>query len=153
MENVAEQAEQADFPRAWLWESDGNIESAKFVKFDKGMTKLYGAKPIVVLEVDGEERSVWLTTTVLFETFKRELESRESHALDPGETISIRWAGKKQPNGGGPAYHVHRVTFHDSPGQSPEAMFNLGTPTQRLGESDAEPVAVLSDDHDDDIPY
>ena len=31
---------------------------AKFVKFDQGQTKMYGPKPICVVEVDGEERSV-----------------------------------------------------------------------------------------------
>ena len=92
-----------------------------------GPTRLYGRKPIAVLEVDGEERSIWITTTVLFESFKAELESRERHALDPGEEITIRYAGKKQPDGGGPAYHVHRVSFGNSPGDSPEEMFDLGT--------------------------
>ena len=146
MENVAE---QADYPAAWMWEADGDIERGSFVKFDKGMTKLYGAKPIAVIAVDNEQRSVWLTTTVLFESFKRELESRENHTLEPGERISIHYGGKKQPDGGGPAYHVHKVTFHDSPGQSTEEMFGLGTPTPRLGESgSAEP-----DEQPDGIPF
>jgi hypothetical protein len=151
-----EDSATTDFPQAWLWETDGDIERGKFVRFTTGPTKLYGRKPIAVLDVAGEERSIWITTHLLFAAFKEELERRENNTLEPGEEITIRWSGKKQPDGGGPSYHVHRTTFHASPGDRPENMFGLGTPTLNLGESDTgEPVEALSSGRpdDDDIPY
>jgi hypothetical protein len=148
--------DSTDFPRAWLWDADGDIVKARFVKFDVGPTKLYGKKPIAVLDVDGEQRSVWLTTTVLFAAFKEELETRDSQTLNEGELITIRWLGKAESKAGGPAYHRHKVVFHDSPGGSPESLFGLGTPTLNLGEFDTgEPVETSSSGRpdDSDIPY
>ncbi len=144
----------SEFPQAWLWDADGDIIEASFVRFDVGPTKLYGKKPIVVVNVGDEERAVWLTTTVLFESFKEELEQRENHTLEPGEKLTIRWLGKAEPKTGGPAYHRHKVVFHNSPGSSAEALFGFGTQTKRLGESeeDAEPAAI-PDAVDDGIPY
>jgi hypothetical protein len=156
---MSESTESTDFPASWRWESDGDIERGRFVRFTSGPTKLYGRKPIAVLEVDGEERSIWITTHLLFQAFKEELERRENNTLEPGEEITIRWSGKKDPEGGGPSYHVHRITFHSSPGDSPESTFGLGTPTLNLGESDTgEPVSAPNmggpaTDEDDGIPF
>jgi len=106
------------------------------VRLTSGPTKLYGRQPIVVLEVDGEERSVWLNRFVLRQAFKEEFERRGKVELTPGEEISISWQGKATPKGGGTPYHRYEVTFHQGAGEQLEDMFGLGEPTPRLGESD-----------------
>ena len=145
----------SDFPQYWDFEADGDITRGKAVRMTKGATKLYGSKPIAVLEVDGEERSVWLSRFVLREAFKEEFEARGKVELVPGEEISIKWLGKKQPKGGGPAYHNFEVLFHQGAGENLEGLFGLGESTERMGESDTgEPVSTSSvSDGDDKIPF
>jgi len=60
----------SDFPQFWDFANDGDIIRGKALRMTKGPTKLYGSKPIAVLEIDGEERSVWLSRFVLREAFK-----------------------------------------------------------------------------------
>jgi hypothetical protein len=82
--------ESAEFPESWIWEDDGPLVSGRFVRFDRGRTKDYGDKVIVVLDVDGEQRSVWLMTTVLHGKLHDELEQRPGHRLESGERITIK---------------------------------------------------------------
>ena len=122
----------------------------------KGSTKLYGQKPIAVLEIDGEERAVWLSRFVLREAFREEFGSRGKVELVPGEEISIKWLGLKQPKGGGPAYHNYEVVFHQGAGENLDDMFGLGQQATRLGESEsAEPVSAgdPSETEADGIPF
>ena len=123
------------FPQAWIWEDDGNIDHGKFVRLTTGPTKLYGTQPIAVLEVGDEERSVWLNRFVLRQQFKEEFERRGKVELEPGEEISITWLGKVTPKGGGPPYHRFETVFHEGAGEQLEDMFELGRPSERLGES------------------
>ena len=75
-------AESAEYPKSWLWAEDGNLVSGRFLRFDEGTTREYGSKVIAVLDVGGEERGVWLTTNVLFNRFKDELERRSSKRIE-----------------------------------------------------------------------
>ena len=83
-------AEQPSYPKSWDWEVDGPTAAGTFVRFDSGPTKGYGRKPICVLGVDGEERSVWILETALFGRIRDELAQRR------GRT-SGRRAGRDSP--------------------------------------------------------
>jgi hypothetical protein len=54
-----------DYPKTWLWGEHGDVCSGTFVRFDKAATREYGKKLILILEVDGRERSIWLLQTAI----------------------------------------------------------------------------------------
>ena len=115
----------AEYPESWIWDQDGETISGTFVEFTRGQTRAYGPKPIVVLEVEGHRRSVWLNTAVLFGRFKEELQERPEHRLVEGEQITIKRLNKvESPDAIGP-YWKFRVIFHSSPEPSVDEMFGL----------------------------
>jgi hypothetical protein len=115
--------ELGEFPEAWRWNEHGAVVSGTFVKFDRGQTKDYGPKVIVVLDVDGEQRSIWLTATVLFGKFKDELGNRPEHCLEPGERITIKRLDKVETKDAVAPYWKFNVIFHDSPELTTEDLF------------------------------
>jgi hypothetical protein len=112
-----------EFPESWIWDQNGEMVSGAFVEFTRGQTRDFGPKPIVVLEVDGQRRSIWLNTAVLFRRFKDELQQRPEHRLVEGEQITIRRLNKvESPDAIGP-YWKFRVVFQSSPEPSVDEMF------------------------------
>jgi hypothetical protein len=139
--------EKPSYPAFWDFDQDGPLLAAPFVRFSQGQTKLYGPKPVCVVEVDGEERSLWLTQTVLFQNFRRELQGRPDHTLVVGERIS---AEKHEPKMGenGREYIDFTVVFHDSPAVTTDTLFGLETgPTAK--QEEPQPAS----DVDDDVPF
>ena len=136
--------DDTDYPRSWIWDDDGDLCAGTFVRFDKGRTRDYGSKPIVVLNVEDEERSIWLLQTVLYEEFRRELEDRPTHDLIPGERVVIRRLEEKTGEAGR-RYRPFRVLFPDRPATSTADLFELGPkPPPSPTETDLDP---------DDIPF
>jgi hypothetical protein len=128
---ATEQASEAydetlEFPESWIWDQDGETVSGTFAGFTRGQTRDFGPKPIVVLDgVDGEPRSIWLTTAVLYGRFRDELQQRPDHRLNEGERITIRRLEKvESPDAMGP-YWKFRVVFHDAPELSVDELFDL----------------------------
>jgi hypothetical protein len=39
------------YPKPWTWQADGPTIEGSYVRLDKGMTKEYGPKPVLVLRV------------------------------------------------------------------------------------------------------
>jgi transcriptional regulator with XRE-family HTH domain len=100
-------------------------EAAYNVEFDEGPTA-YGDKPILVLEVDGEKRSVWLLETALQSRFADEVRKRPTGDLTPGERIIIH-RGEMVRSGTGRDYRSFKVRFPDRPKR--EAAEIIGAPT------------------------
>jgi len=94
MENVAEQTE-LEYPQSWIFDDDGDLIEGRFLRFEEGRTKEYGPKVILILDVGGAERGLWLTQTVLFNRMRDELESRANKRLEPGERIVVKRLEKK----------------------------------------------------------
>jgi hypothetical protein len=124
MGNVAaEQADEIQYPAAWVFDEDGSTVAGTFVKFDQGRTKEYGKKVIVVLLVGGVERSVWLSQLALFSKFKDELESRPSKTLEPGERVLVQRGGEKVKGKNDRSYWPFVVAFPDAPERSTSDLF------------------------------
>jgi hypothetical protein len=94
---------RADFPEAWIPEREGDEFVGVFRRLDRGHTS-YGPCAIAVFAEDGTgaDRAVWLIHTVLRNELRRV-------RPEPGELVCIRYLGKRQPVGGGPAYDSYRV--------------------------------------------
>jgi hypothetical protein len=143
-----------DYPKAWVFGkpgisvgkgktkliADGESVSGNFVRFALGFTRDYGEKPIAILNVGGEERSLWLAQTVLYGKFRDELLRRPDHRLEPGERVEIRRQGKVESEAAMGSYWSFSVRFPDRPELSTRDLFGLGDE-----QSDEEPG--------DEIPY
>jgi hypothetical protein len=158
---VQAQDETGDFPESWLWDQDGETVSGTFVGFTRGQTRDFGPKVIVVLEVDGERRSIWLNTTVLHGRFRDELQQRPDHRLNEAERITIRRLDKvESPDAVGP-YWKFRVIFHDAPAPSVEEMFDLAAeplleqppPPKRAAKKASRSKNAAKREPEDGIPY
>jgi hypothetical protein len=125
MTTVPAAADETDFPRNWRWDEDGDDVEGRHVEFDEGPTA-YGDKPILVLEVDGEKRSVWLLETALQSRFADEVRKRPTGDLTPGERIIIH-RGEMVRSGTGRDYRSFKVRFPDRPKR--EAAEIIGAPT------------------------
>jgi hypothetical protein len=143
--------ESAEFPKAWLWDEDGETVSGTFVGFTQGQTRNFGRKVIVLLEIEGERRSIWLNNTVLLGKFRDELQDRPEQRLSQGERITITRLGKVDSAEAMGPYWKFVVLFHDRPEPSVEELFNLGgepEPRAPVPDSGAEPAGA-----DDDVPF
>ena len=139
--SIATGEEPSEFPRGWRWDDDGDTVEGTFVEFDEGPTA-YGDRPIIVVEVDGENRSVWLFETALQSRFADEVAKRPTGDLTAGERISIR-RGDMVTSGTGRDYRSFKVRFPDRPKR--KAAEILGAPT-------TEPDGTENDEGDD-LPF
>jgi hypothetical protein len=147
---TAEQQQQEeytdDFPDNWIFDEHGDQVAGKFVRFERGQTKSYGAKPICVLEVDGIERSLWLNTTVLAGKFRDELRDRPTRELEPGERIIVKRLEKKTAADGKVEYWNFRVLFPDAPQPSTSDLFGLDDDGPQQPNQEESSVRGPSDD-------
>ena len=143
-----------DFPESWIWDEHGERVSGTFVCFTRGHTKQYGPKTIVVLDVDGEQRSVWLSQTVVYNQFCDELRERPNHELTSGERITIK-RGEKVESGEGSFYWKFRVAFRDKPPLNTGDLFHDLEPEPAEPEpAKAKPAkAAKSEPDEDGIPF
>lgn len=89
---------------------------------------MYGRCPIIVLDVEGERRSVWLTQTALRSKFAEELERRGAADFTPGEPVSIERATEMKESGTGKRYWPFSVAFGNAPTKTAAAIL-AGTET------------------------
>jgi hypothetical protein len=141
---------ESSYPETWLWDEHGDVCSGGFVRFDKAATREYGKKLILVLEVDGQERSVWLLQTALFERIRDELSDRPNRQLAPGEQVAIKRRAETKTKDGERSYRPFQVYFPDRPELDLAREFDLTGPKPGLV-----PVSEQKDssDVDDDIPF
>jgi hypothetical protein len=155
MGNVAaEQADEIQYPAAWIFDEDGSTVAGTFVKFDEGRTKEYGKKVICVVLVGGVERSVWLSQLALFSKFKDELESRVSKTLEPGERIVVKRGAEKVKGKNDRSYWPFVVAFPDAPERSTSDLFGgFDEGHVKYGEGNVDEQGDVKTDPDDGIPF
>jgi hypothetical protein len=148
------------YPETWRWDEHGDICSGTFVRFDKGATRDYGKKLIMILEVDGLARSVWLLQTALYERIRDELAERPDHRLAVGERVAIHRLAATTTQDGKRSYRPFRIYFPDRPELDVAAEFDLDSLTRsRVPESEAQPTTdrqsttAASDALHGDIPF
>jgi hypothetical protein len=95
------------------WNEDGLTVSGGYVRLDEGPS-VYGLTPIVVLDVNGTERGIWLAQTALRQQFADELARRGERDFLPGERITIE-RGAEKMKGTRYSYSPFSVIFADAP--------------------------------------
>lgn len=134
---------EPDYPRAWRWDADGEELDGTYVELDEGPTQ-FGPKGILVIDVGGELRSLWLLETALQSRLADEVARRSTRDLTAGERITIR-RGDMVTSGTGRQYRGFKVRFPDRPKRSASEI--LGAPSTTSEETSDEP------DQDADIPF
>jgi hypothetical protein len=154
-ENVAKGGDE--FPRSWRFgtgkDEDGLTIEGTFVGWSRGHTE-HGSKPILLLEVGGEVRSVWLMQTVLRSKIARKVGERRSHDFEPGERIVITELGRVQPKGDRSGKQPYRNFAVNCPDEQPlTASAVLGEELDDEQGSIDENGDVKPTPADDDIPF
>lgn len=140
--------DQPRYPRSWTWPDDGNVCAGTYVKFSSGPSN-YSDKPtpIIVLTVDGEDRSVWLRYTAQLSKVQDEVRQRPGRDLDVGERVVITHRGQKTSKSSGNPYIDFTVEFPDGPAPSAAGMLGLDDKPSPTTDEPELPVA------EDDIPF
>jgi hypothetical protein len=147
-ETQAPASEQpADYPANWLFDEHGDVVEGRYVELSEAPTRQGGLSPIVVLDVDGAHRSVWLLHEALRSSFREELERRGEPDFVSGERIVIERKGKKTSEAGR-EYMDYRVRFLDRPTRSATSILGVGGSRPEPEESSEE-----SADDPDDVPF
>lgn len=133
------------FPAFWEWDNDGGDIDGTYVGFTEIPTKMYGAKPAVILHVGTEDRTVPLWDTALGNRFRDEVDRRPDGDLADGERVLIR-RGDMVQGASGYKYRSYQVRFPDAPKRSAKEI--LGAK-----EAGAEPPADAEPEPDSDIPF
>jgi hypothetical protein len=141
------QPEKSKYPETWRWEDDGDVIEGTYVELSEAHTRFdRETRPILILDVDGKRRTVWLFHTALQSRLREELEKRPGNELRVGEPIRIERLGEKESEDGF-RYMNYRVEFAESPKRSGlEILGEAEAPVKQQQENgDGEP--------DDDIPF
>lgn len=140
-------ADAPELPETWLWDEDGDACAGTFVRFDKGATREYGKKLILVLRVGGVERSVWLLQTALYSRIRDEIADRPERKLEAGERVLIHRLPETTTEDGKRTYRPYRAYFPDKPELDVAREFDLDKPAAKTQ------AAADGSDVDDDIPF
>jgi hypothetical protein len=111
-------ATESTNPRTWDWREDGEHVSGLFVRFDEAPTRGYGYKAILILDVDGEQRTVWLFHEALLNQLREEITRRGADDLEAGEQIDVFRVGDKVSESSGRTYTDYKAVFPDRPKRS-----------------------------------
>lgn len=86
-----------DWPAAWKPQA-GGVLVGTVESYDTGFTPYGAVRTVIVMQGDGERVSLWLSSTVLLDLFRR-------HKPKPGERIGLKYLGK-DPKKGYHRYHL-----------------------------------------------
>jgi len=132
--------DDSGYPRAWDWTVEGDEVEGTFVAIEEAPTS-NGMKPLVVLDVAGEQRTFWLFHEALRWKFAQELERRPADDLRVGEPVTIQRLGEKE-SANGRTYVDYRVSFPESPRRSPREILGVSVP-----------AATEAGPDDQDVPF
>lgn len=91
-----------DFPKAWIWDEDGEMLKGIFLRLERGMTRDYGPAYIAIVKTeDGSERSLFLFHTALKTQFV--------NLKPPTGSMIVVKRGKKRESRSGMKYYDFRV--------------------------------------------
>jgi hypothetical protein len=150
------------YPRTFLWEEDGEDlgdrrrVKGRFVTIDEAPTKQGGLKPILVLEVDGEERSVWVLHESFLNKLTEELERRPNGEFTLGELIVVeQWKEKAIGEASGRPYVPYKARFPERPQRSQKQILGARKTASDDTVDDSDFLATENEnsDHDGDIPF
>jgi hypothetical protein len=140
MRNLQKELETWDgtYPEAWR-PKPGEILVGFIENYDEGHTSYGPVRTVVVAEEEtGRKLTLWLTSTVLLNLFRR-------HKPRPGERIGLKYLGKHPEKG----YHTYRLLV-DRPVVLDE-LTPLGG--EEIEDEDPEKAEHPEKDESDDIPF
>lgn len=151
---MSEQQTEEAFPRGWNFydrdgvEADGPVASGTYVRVEEGPLSDGSFAPIVVLNIDGEERSIWCLGTVLLNQFGKAFRHRE---VAVGEQIVVTYTGEKK-SAKNFKYRNYVVRFPDAPAADAKAIFGAADPVEEA------PVAYesaedMASSQTEEVPY
>jgi hypothetical protein len=135
---------ETGFPQAWKFDEDGLRIEGTYLRLDEGPTE-YGRRAIVVLDVEGVERALWLSAEVLRRRFADELERRQEQDFTVGELVVVERGEEKRESEAGRGYWPFTVQFPDAPQRTAASLLGADV-THEQGEKGG-----VRDD--DDIPF
>jgi hypothetical protein len=141
-ENIATSGDN-NYPRSWSWAEDGLRAAGAFVGVDEGPTD-YGRRPILVLEIDGQARGIWVTQEALRSQLGDELARRGESDFVVGEPVVVERGAEKKQSAAGRDYWPFKVEFPNAPRRTAAELLGVGA--DYVGE---EPPAQS----DEDIPF
>jgi hypothetical protein len=141
---------KTDYPKAWIFDEDGDEVEGGYLGLGEGPTRGYGYAPFITLEVESEPRTVWMLWEALRNQILRELERRPGNEFEPGETIQIKRLGKKV-SGNNRSYEDFKAFFPDAP--KPTGRDMLAKYGREVEQQDEEKQAPSETDSDGDIPF
>lgn len=146
--NLSETAREAldkGYARAWIFDTDGNDVEGVFKGTTSGMTSDYGRQPIVLVEVDGEVRSIW----AMHKALQSQMKETKPKVND---IIAIRRLEKTKSKGG-MTYFPYRVVNLSAPvtKEADWSLFGSEPQIDRIEPDRYEEASVPEDE--DPIPF
>ena len=141
MASVPQPNDKSDFPAYWDW-AEGTANGT-YLRMDSGPTA-FGTRAILVLEIAGVERAVWVTTDALRGKLADELRPRGARDFTAGEQITISRGAEKRASASDRLYWPFQVTFLDAPKTDAAALLSA--------EGNDEPFPPAAD-ADDEFPF
>jgi hypothetical protein len=145
--------EVPEYPAWWDWDSDGKSIEGAFVRAGTGYTQM-GPRPFVVLDHEGDERTVWLHHDVLRNLFAREVHRRPDKMIHRDETVRIwQLEARESQSNAGRSYTDYRVEFPEGPESTQVDIFGPPPEGSSQPQPETEGTAVGSGVSGDDIPF
>jgi hypothetical protein len=131
-----------DRPRGWRWGEDGLVVEGAYVRTDEAPS-VFGHVPILVLEVGGEERAIWVVHAALRSRLAEELRRRGTSDFEPGERIRVERGADRRVSSSGRSYWPFVVSFPDHPRRSAAEILGAAPPR----------AARPSPPEEDEVPF
>jgi hypothetical protein len=149
---------ESEYPRAWIWDEDGDELEGVYVGAGSGYTA-NGQRPFVTLDIGGELRTLWLLHDVLRNSFAREVHRRSDRDLHEGERVHV-WRRERRESANGRSYVDYKLEFPDRPKPSLVELFGSpdDAPAEDAGaaakeETTDKPTDAKKKGTDDAIPF
>jgi hypothetical protein len=141
---------EGPYPRAWRFDEGGAEIAGSYVRIDRAHTSS-GACSVLVLDVDGEERGIFLFHEALRSRLAQELQRRGASDFERGEPIVVEQLGWRE-SAAGRRYRSYRVEFRAAP--LPSAADLLSAPVASFEERPAvERGTTAAATDEDEIPF
>jgi|SRR3954447_15254075 hypothetical protein len=137
-------------PESWRWDDDGLEVVGTYLRMDEATTD-YGRRAIIVLDVAGAERGIWLSETALVSKFRDELSTRTSGDFAIGKRIEIKRGAEKVTSANGRGYWPYQVRFPGAPKRTAADVVGVAPAEPELP-PEPSPAFVQTAD-DSDIPF
>jgi hypothetical protein len=136
----------AGYPVSWVPENEGDTIVGTFIRLETGPTAFGPSLVAILVDQEGNERSVW----IFYESLKSGFRRAEPA---PGEKIAVRYMGKKPVKNATPGrrseYHYFQVAV-DRPITSEKP---VDWSTALGGDTAATSAATAAEPAPDDIPF